>query len=156
MAIEAFDKPDKTPSQLKPEDLAVSYVKKTHNNTGNRGREYQVYSELNNIMLPGYQQLAFSEMLDKSRRSIKPAYSNLPVAIYIGFEELYLPNYGTDLADLFNHDFNRVLILSTIIQSVEAVRQFHNLGFIHRDIKLENFVYDGKTVRLIDFEFAVK
>lgn len=48
--------------------------------------------------------------------------------------------------------------LEIAIALAEAMEKFHKKGFIHRDIKQDNFVYDfnKKIFSLIDFNFAAK
>jgi serine/threonine protein kinase len=46
---------------------------------------------------------------------------------------------------------------TTLRQVLEAVEHLHGLGIAHRDLKLENFVYerdDANAVKLVDFGFA--
>jgi calcium-dependent protein kinase len=48
---------------------------------------------------------------------------------------------------------------STLRQVFEAIKYLHDLGVMHRDLKLENFVYerdDANAVKLVDFGFAAK
>jgi hypothetical protein len=40
-----------------------------------------------------------------------------------------------------------------LILAYDIINQFNSFGFCHRDIKLDNFIYDG-GVRLIDFTFC--
>ena len=35
-----------------------------------------------------------------------------------------------------------------------GLKSVHELGYVHRDIKLENVLIDGDVVKLIDFGFA--
>lgn len=37
------------------------------------------------------------------------------------------------------------------LQLVDAIKQCHSKGILHRDIKLNNVLLDGKTVKLCDF-----
>jgi tRNA A-37 threonylcarbamoyl transferase component Bud32 len=41
-------------------------------------------------------------------------------------------------------------------KAAESLHVFHSLGFTHGDIKLENFVFDGSNVRIIDFGESYK
>lgn len=64
--------------------------------------------------------------------------------------------------DLFEHLLSEELTtkqrFEIAIQVVIAVEDFHAKGFLHRDIKIENFMYDLSTKKLtiIDFGFAVE
>lgn len=51
--------------------------------------------------------------------------------------------------------FNPVKILGDFLQMVQAVQHLHNLGFLHLDIKPENFLRDkdGRPI-LIDFDMS--
>ena len=41
------------------------------------------------------------------------------------------------------------------VQMIEAVEQMHNAGFIHKDIKPDNFRIKDNRVVLIDFGIAL-
>jgi tRNA A-37 threonylcarbamoyl transferase component Bud32 len=38
----------------------------------------------------------------------------------------------------------------------DAISEFHTLGFIHKDIKFDNFTINEGTVYLIDYGMSVK
>jgi len=44
------------------------------------------------------------------------------------------------------------------LQAIAAISEVHSKGYIHRDIKLENFLLfeEGKTIKLIDFGSCCK
>merc|ERR1712032_5753 len=44
------------------------------------------------------------------------------------------------------------------LQAIAAINEVHAKGYIHRDIKLENFLLfeEGKTIKLIDFGSCCK
>ena len=68
---------------------------------------------------------------------------------------------GTSLLNFSKEQTNRVIRLSVarriFKQVAEAVFYLHSLNIIHRDIKLDNILIEGKThaVKLIDFGFSV-
>lgn len=53
--------------------------------------------------------------------------------------------------DLFNLALSLGDVRPLILQIADAVQYVHSLHIVHRDIKLENVVYDGTRIKLIDF-----
>ena len=39
---------------------------------------------------------------------------------------------------------------------VKIVDEFNSMSLIHRDIKLDNFIYDGGQIRIFDFTFMIE
>ena len=64
---------------------------------------------------------------------------------------MILPYGGRDLFSLAEANVLRALLL--LPDAVKCIKEFHAVfNKPHYDIKLENFVYDSATLRLIDYE----
>ena len=66
---------------------------------------------------------------------------------------------NSDLFDIVKHHLNNNTfdddIITHIYNALKAIAWLHKQGFIHRDIKMENFLLFNHTVKLIDFEFTL-
>ena len=58
-------------------------------------------------------------------------------------------------------EFNEIIAYDILIQMLESIKQLHDKGYIHRDIKPTNFVMSkdepgvrNKTVYMVDFGLA--
>lgn len=49
---------------------------------------------------------------------------------------------------------DKVKILGYFLQITESIKRLHELGYLHRDIQVNNFIIRGDTVYLLDFELA--
>lgn len=94
----------------------------------------------------------------------------IPKIININYEKLYIDTVYNDAKDLYdilfqkdpeNEDIkielNESEIIIIIDKCINILKQVHELGFVHRDIKLENILYNRKTLELtiIDWEFGL-
>jgi calcium-dependent protein kinase len=48
------------------------------------------------------------------------------------------------------------LVKSLTIKMINFLKYIHNKGYVYRDVKLENFLYNGKELKVMDFSLAVK
>lgn len=56
-----------------------------------------------------------------------------------------------------NFEYNKQIIIHTILNMTQSIIELHSHGFVHLDIKLENFILtDKKQIKLIDFGTAHK
>eukprot|EP00927_Polykrikos_kofoidii_P070058 TRINITY_DN6591_c0_g1_i2.p1 TRINITY_DN6591_c0_g1~~TRINITY_DN6591_c0_g1_i2.p1 ORF type:complete len:514 (+),score=115.84 TRINITY_DN6591_c0_g1_i2:48-1589(+) len=82
--------------------------------------------------------------------------------VYCAEEELYLVSECCEGGMLFDRiqeleRFNEADAAEAGHQMLLAINHIHSVGLIHRDIKLENFLYDSKDykfLKLIDFGFS--
>ena len=84
--------------------------------------EYKIYKELNNI--PGFPSIYFFK---------KGEEKNICVMDYL----------GPSLEDLFEFSYNKFSIKTVLmigIQILNRIEKLHNAGYIHRDIKPDNFL----------------
>jgi aurora kinase len=58
---------------------------------------------------------------------------------------------GDNLFNSSSHDICENRIKKIFKQVILAIKDCHDAGYIHRDIGLENFVWVGETLKLIDF-----
>jgi serine/threonine protein kinase len=92
----------------------------------------------------------------------------IPKIININYEKLYIDTVYNDAKDLYNILFqkddkdesvelNEIEIIIIIDKCINILKQVHELGYVHRDIKLENILYNRKTleVTIIDWEFGL-
>lgn len=82
-----------------------------------------------------------------------------PLGLYKDFDHIiifYPYIAGGDLETLTerNNGINEQLARNIFKQMVIAVEYIHSKNIVHHDLKLENFLYDGTTVKLIDFGLA--
>jgi len=85
------------------------------------------------------------------------------LAIESDFNILVMDMLGPSLADLFNYcgkKFTLKTVLMIADQMVQRIEQVHKKHYIHRDIKLDNFLMglgqDSYIVNLIDYGLAKK
>lgn len=45
-------------------------------------------------------------------------------------------------------------LIGYVIQVIEIIIHLHKIGYLHRDIQVDNFIIDNGVVRIIDFELA--
>ncbi|KAH7101299.1 kinase-like domain-containing protein, partial [Auriculariales sp. MPI-PUGE-AT-0066] len=69
---------------------------------------------------------------------------------YTDLEQLRFNGLGSE--DLFQCTESNVVVLA--LQMLTAIESVHARGFVHRDIKLANFLMDAQGVKLIDFGVA--
>ncbi|MAG78311.1 hypothetical protein CL616_03015 [archaeon] len=77
---------------------------------------------------------------------------------YLGFSEKDL-DVVLEMELIRGYDLlYRDVDLPIFISAAETLRDFHNLGLVHRDIKPNNFVYDEveRRVKLVDFTLTVE
>lgn len=88
----------------------------------------------------------------------------IPKMININYNKLTIDtvyNNSKDLYDLLFESDNKIFegkeILDIILKCISIIKQFHNYNYAHRDIKLENILYNIKTgqVTFIDWEFGI-
>ncbi|KAH7101312.1 kinase-like domain-containing protein [Auriculariales sp. MPI-PUGE-AT-0066] len=75
-----------------------------------------------------------------------------PSGIISGSDLEQLRFNGAGSEDLFQCTESSVVILA--LQMLTAIESVHARGFVHRDIKLANFLMDAQGVKLIDFGVA--
>ena len=56
------------------------------------------------------------------------------------------------------HRYDLKIAIQILIEMVISIREVHNRGFIHRDVKASNFVLDreNRQVYIVDFGLAKK
>jgi hypothetical protein len=69
---------------------------------------------------------------------------------YLTYQVIYR-NGGRNVADLLADRSNHRVIFQAIKDFIPVLREF-NQRFIHFDLHLENLVFDGTRIRIIDFE----
>ena len=78
--------------------------------------------------------------------------------VFVDREHLFLSMEYAPQGDLFNAISGKLLLEKTAAfyfrQVLEAVGHCHANGVAHRDVKLENLLLDGDTVKLCDFGYA--
>ena len=71
-----------------------------------------------------------------------------------------MPNFGEyNLREVYEKLplLSKTVILSLGIQLIKEIETVHAAGYVHNDIKLDNFIVSAKgEVRLVDFGFAIK
>ncbi len=60
---------------------------------------------------------------------------------------------GRPLSDILS-PLSDSVILEMMRQSASGLSELHSSGIVHRDIKLENLLWNGKLIKIIDLEFA--
>jgi len=73
---------------------------------------------------------------------------------------MILENLGMSLRSFQENHTSGILSLNEVgslgIAMIKAIREFHNLGFVHRDLKLDNILmHDGHPV-IADFGLSRK
>lgn len=84
------------------------------------------------------------------------------VDLYEAHSELHLVMECMDGGELFSrlvekNMFSNTEAAETIHQVLLCLRYLHNVGIVHRDVKMENFLYDkvgGSHLKLTDFGFS--
>jgi serine/threonine protein kinase len=64
--------------------------------------------------------------------------------------------YGSNLEEHLESSKDSTEVLDIIVKASEQISKLHEINLIHRDIKLENFMWDPETkkMELIDFAFV--
>ena len=63
----------------------------------------------------------------------------------------YLPDSLEDLVMSRGADHREEMLAIVSVKMLDVVEKFHNLGFLHRDIKCSNFRVKNDEVFLVDF-----
>lgn len=65
---------------------------------------------------------------------------------------------GIELTTGIGRDLNLTTKLNMAFNAAMSLKSVHDAGFIHRDVKFDNYIYDPKTmdVNIIDFGSAIK
>lgn len=126
----------------------VKKIKKS-NETKNHmyDQEYQLFKKMNQTEAPN-QDASYKYATFDSKDRIKKFC-------------ITMPYFGENLKEIIEkNQLPSVLAdrLEIAIQAAEALKKLHDEGYVHRDVKLSNFVMDRKDgkVRLIDFGDACK
>jgi len=61
---------------------------------------------------------------------------------------------GDDMVDYNYEDYNNIKLLKIVYEIVKTIKKLHDLRIIHGDIKLDNIMYDGTKIILVDFGFS--
>jgi serine/threonine protein kinase len=86
---------------------------------------------------------------------------------YLSCNKLY--SYGYTIAEYYNSDLHKylkdshkmtseqriALVKNLLIPSLRALHAYHSQGIIHCDIKPDNILFDGQTVKLCDFGLSI-
>lgn len=125
--------------------------------------EYNIYNifsgkEMLNWIIKTYSDINYAK---KECKALKKACNiqGIPEILAVGFTKhiSYIILSRMNGVDLYEYtEKNRKLDISEvqkiIKQLLQIVSSLHKLDIIHKDIKAENIIYDGKHVSLIDFE----
>ena len=58
---------------------------------------------------------------------------------------------GKTLFKYFNKDVSEKEVSQITYQILETINYLHKIDIVHRDIKSDNIIFNGKTIKLIDF-----
>lgn len=83
-------------------------------------------------------------------------------SVFIVFEYVKGISFGSYLTQLYNnkswyefHLKEKEEVLTFIILIIEIIKNFHNAGYVHRDLNTENFIIDSKgTAWILDLELT--
>ena len=156
---------------IPPEESGGKFIKKTvivdvdeikksiHIKKERLFNEIKIYKILNqelekdNYIINNFTNISENNSDDKDDKDqIKFIYLNLT-----------LDNYGIDMCNYINEisSGNQSLIdipnfIDIINQMYNCMNFIHNAGYVHCDIKLQNFLIDSNIVKIIDFECCRK
>lgn len=103
---------------------------------------------------------AIHEKFAKSKQLFESINKGKTYDVFISnnIVKVKMENLGTPLSELLKSVKQVSVIRAWKKQAMALVRQVHAIGYVHGDVKLENFVYHQKENKLylIDFESAVK
>jgi len=134
----------------KPEYSQINYVieKKT-----NEKKILKIYKTLNNNILNDYasRELLINKYLSENT-NITPKLNGLCINNKINNISLVLECGSMSLHDYFMKiKYNITHIKSIFYEGIKLLHTLHSNGIVHNDIKLENFIFHNKQLKLIDF-----
>ena len=111
-------------------------------------REWKIYKELKKNPHPNICKFYGMKIIEDEIGSIFPSM--------VLEQGLDFRNVITDLGKILPNKEYYLKVDDYIKQMIEGLRYFHQLGYIHFDVKLENYIVINEQVKLIDFGFSEK
>lgn len=76
-----------------------------------------------------------------------------------GYNIMFMQLLGKNLEEIYNDNnrsFNTFTVFNIGYQIIELLESMHNAGYLHRDIKPNNFLIDGDILYITDFGLSKK
>ena len=94
--------------------------------------------------------------LKNARQYINPLLLSFQEAhLHYNISELGTKDFFQHIIDHRNNCTYDNNILTHLYHALNAIEWLQHQGYIHRDIKMENFIFLNNTIKLIDFEFCL-